>query len=165
MEFFVKLSWNDDLSPIHYKETVRRETKIGAATRLEFRERYGRDYLQGICHQLWDNPQINWDGKVLGCCRNFWGDFGGNAFTDGLIPSLNNEKISYARKMLRGERAAREDIPCTTCEIYLHMRANNRWLKRDDLGSARPLSDETSFKVTLSDNSEGSFGEKIRRQF
>ncbi len=31
--------------------------------------------------------------KVLGCCRNFWGDFGGNAFTDGLVSSLNNEKI------------------------------------------------------------------------
>lgn len=142
MKFFAKLTWDDNLSPIHDKETVRRERKTGAATRLEFRELYGHDYMQGICNQLWDHPQINWDGKVLGCCRNFWGHFGGNAFTDGLIPSLNNEKITYARKMLRGEMPAREDIPCTTCEIYLHMCANNRWIKRENLGSAVTLTAE-----------------------
>jgi hypothetical protein len=58
--------------------------------------------MHSICHELWDMPQVNWDGKVLGCCRNFWGDFGGNAFTDGLIESLNNEKIAYARKCCAG---------------------------------------------------------------
>ena len=48
-------------------------------TRTEFRERYGAEYLEGTCDQLWSGPQINWDGKVLGCCRNFWDEFGGNA--------------------------------------------------------------------------------------
>src|SRR5262249_23231456 len=52
------------------------------------------------------------------------------------------EKITYARKMLRGEMPAREDIPCTTCEIYLHMCANNRWIKRENLGSAVTLTAE-----------------------
>jgi MoaA/NifB/PqqE/SkfB family radical SAM enzyme len=132
MEFSVKLSWDDDFSPVDDKEVVRLETGTGAATRLEFKERYGQDYMQGICNQLWDSPQINWDGKVLGCCRNFWGDFGGNAFTDGLVPSLNNEKITYARKMLRGQAPARQDIPCTSCEIYLGMRTSRRWLERDE---------------------------------
>jgi hypothetical protein len=138
MEFFAKLSYDDNFSPITDKEVVRRETNTGAATRAEFKERHGRNYMQSICHQLWDMPQINWDGKVLGCCRNFWGDFGGNAFTDGLIPSLNNERITYARRMLRGEAATRQDIPCSTCEIYLDMRANGGWLERD--GSARDQS-------------------------
>src|SRR5260370_31712376 len=93
--------------------------------------------MQRICNQLWDMPQVNWDSKVLGCCRNFWGDFGGNAFADGLIPSLNTEKITYARKMLRGQAAARHDIPCTTCEIYLDMRANDRWLEREDFAGGQ----------------------------
>ena len=137
MEFYAKLSWDDDLSPISDKEAVRRETQTGAATRAEFKERYGRDYKQNTCHQLWDVPQVNWDGKVLGCGRNFWGDFGGNAFADGLIPSLNTEKITYARKMLRGQAVARQDIPCTTCEIYLDMRANNRWLEREDFAGGQ----------------------------
>jgi MoaA/NifB/PqqE/SkfB family radical SAM enzyme len=129
MEFYVKLSWDDDFSPITDRSLVRSATNTGAATRQEFKNLYGRDYTQGICQQLWDNPQVNWDGKVLGCCRNFWGDFGGNAFTDGLVPSLNNDKIAHARKMLRGEAPPRDDIPCTTCEIYLHRRANEQWLR------------------------------------
>jgi hypothetical protein len=80
---------------------------------------------------LWDAPQINWDGKVLGCCRNIWGDFGReNAFADGLVRSINNEKIEYARGMLLGNKAAREDIPCTTCSIYLGMKAEGKWLPR-----------------------------------
>ena len=49
--------------------------------------------MQEICHQLWDAPQINWDGKILGCCRNFWGDFGGNAFTEGLFQSVNSGQM------------------------------------------------------------------------
>jgi len=91
------------------------------------------DYAQFICHQLWDEPQINWDGKVLGCCRNFWGDFGPeNAFRDGLQKSVNSEKMTYARNMLRGRTPDRPDIPCTTCEIYLGMKSDDRWLQRDE---------------------------------
>ena len=128
MKFSPKLSWDPKFSPIRDQEFVRKE--VGAASREEFKLKHDVDYMQGICHQLWDQPQINWDGKVLGCCRNFWGDFGGNAFKDGLLKSLNNEKIEYARQMLLGQKGAREDIPCTTCNIYLGMRADGKWLRR-----------------------------------
>jgi hypothetical protein len=94
--------------------------------------RFGRDYSQGICNQLWDAPQVNFDGKMLGCCRNFWGDFGSNAFTEGLAASVNSEKMTYARKMLRGDAASREDIPCATCEIYLGMQRRGKWLERPE---------------------------------
>ena len=91
---------------------------------------HGEKYASRICHQLWDDPQINWNGKVLGCCRNFWADFGGNAFSDGLIESINNERITYAREMLSGRRPAREDVPCTTCEMYHGMRDRSRFVVR-----------------------------------
>ena len=107
---------------------VRKE--VGAASREEYKQKHGVDYVQGICLQLWDQPQINWDGKMLGCSRNFWGDFGGNAFKDGLLNSINNEKIKYARDMLLGKKVARADIPCTTCNIYLGMKADGKWQKR-----------------------------------
>ncbi len=67
---------------------------------------------------------------MLGCCRNFWGDFGANAFKEGLLPAVNSEKMQYARGMLTGSKPEREDIPCTTCEIYLDMKAKQHWLKR-----------------------------------
>ena len=129
MEFAAKLSWDSGFSPVVDAEFVRREGGLPASTREEFLENRGEDYMHGLCRQLWEQPQVNWDGKLLGCCRNFWGDFGGNVFRDGLMPSLNNEKMNHARAMLQGHKPARADIPCTTCQIYLTMRGNNRWLE------------------------------------
>jgi MoaA/NifB/PqqE/SkfB family radical SAM enzyme len=128
MDFLVKLNWDPEFSPVMDKDAISTATGTGAATRAEFREKHGSEYFGHICEQLWNNPQINWDGKVLGCCRNFWGDFGGNAFRDGLIESLQHEKLTYARRMLQGREPARSDIPCTTCELYLHRQAANRWI-------------------------------------
>jgi MoaA/NifB/PqqE/SkfB family radical SAM enzyme len=130
MKFNLKLTWDNNFSPIKDIEYVRKEIGVGAVTREEFTEKWGVNYQQRICHQLWNLPQINWDGKVLGCCRNFWGDFGANAFKDGLLPAVNSEKMQYAREMLTGSMPEREDIPCTTCEIYLDMKAKNHWLKK-----------------------------------
>jgi len=144
MTFEVKLSWGDmytpeAFSPVGDRDAVRHATPSGVADRTEYREGYGRNYLQkSICAQLWNSPQINWDGRVLGCCVNFWGDFG-NAFRDGLLPSLNNERIGRARRMLLGEAPPRKDIPCTTCMHYRAMRDDGRLLRR-----WRPRPDRTS---------------------
>jgi MoaA/NifB/PqqE/SkfB family radical SAM enzyme len=128
MDFQLKLSWDEDFSPIRDKERVRE--LLGVASRKEYLEKTGQDYMRTLCHQLWDSPQINWDGKILGCCRNFWGEFGGNAFTDGLIESINGEKIHYARNMLLGKKPPRSDIPCTTCDLYRTMQQSEQWLER-----------------------------------
>lgn len=129
MEFLTKLSWDDDVSPVRDHAAVRKETG-GAATRREFEQIHGQKYARAICEQLWDDPQINWDGKVLGCCRNFWGDFGGNAFTEGLAASVNTERIAYARAMLSGHEPPRDDVPCTTCEMYHDMCARSAFMER-----------------------------------
>lgn len=126
MEFHLKLSWDPDFSPVRDADLVRREA--GAASRTQYAQLHGQDYAHVICHQLWQEPQINWDGKVLGCCRNFWGDFGGNAFEDGLLQSVNHEKMQYAREMLAGRQGARPDIPCATCEIYRSRKQSAQWV-------------------------------------
>jgi len=131
MVFVPKLSWDEEFSPPRDPAAVRAATG-GAASRTEFRERHGTHYMRTICHQLWDSPQVNWDGKMLGCCRNTWGDFGANAFHDGLVASVNSERIGYARQMLLGRAQPRDDVPCTICEIYLGMRETGRYLQRDD---------------------------------
>jgi MoaA/NifB/PqqE/SkfB family radical SAM enzyme len=131
MTFRTKISWNANISPIHDSEFVRVETGENAVTREEYERIHGERYLAAICHQLWDDPQINWDGKVLGCCRNYWGEFGGNAFKHGLVESLNNEKIAYARDMLRGEKPTRDDIPCSICSHYYRMRDGSQSVKKN----------------------------------
>ena len=131
MNFYLKLTYDDKFSPVRDQEYIRK--LVGAASREEYKQKYGVEYLHETCHELWDNPQINWDGKVLGCCRNSRGDFGGNAFKDGLLESINNDKIKYARDMLLGHKVARDDIPCTTCSVYMTMKAKGNWLIRPPL--------------------------------
>lgn len=135
MEIYFKLTWDPDFSPIRDPEWVKRETGNSVASRAEFTERFEADYMQSICDQLWNRPQINWDGKNLGCGRNFWGDFGGNVFQDGLPATVNNEKMQYARQMLQGGKPPRKDIPCTTCSIYQGMRKHKKFIQRPQ---ARP---------------------------
>jgi len=131
MKFRPALNYDPNYSPVRDLEAVRAATGMGAATRDEYEGLYdGELYDESICHQLWDVPQINWDGKLLGCCINIWGDFGGNAFREGLRESLNTEQIVYARAMLLGRAPPREDIPCTTCHMYLRMRKRGRLLDR-----------------------------------
>jgi MoaA/NifB/PqqE/SkfB family radical SAM enzyme len=129
MDFFTTLNWDPNYSPVRDPEAVRAATD-DAATQDEYEGLHGHSYYQYVCHQLWDEPQINWDGKVLGCCVNHWGDFGGNAFRDGLTASVNTEQIQYARAMLLGRAPPREDIPCTRCGEYQKMSKSGAWLER-----------------------------------
>jgi len=131
MEFRAKLTWDDDFSPMRDEAFIRAQTGWQAVTRDEHEQTHGEKYAAAICHQRWDDPQINWDGRVLGCCRNFWGDFGGNAFADGLVESVNSERMAHARDMLTGRKPPRDDIPCTTCEMYQAMRQHGTFIKRD----------------------------------
>ena len=139
MDFAVKLSWSTTVSPVKNLPLVRKESGLGVATREEYRTKYGTSYRRPICTQLWSQPQLNWDGTVLGCCVNRWGDFG-NAFTEGLVESLNGEKINYARQMLLGKKEGRADIPCTTCEFYQQMKSNGTWLQDDEVSRTSRLS-------------------------
>jgi MoaA/NifB/PqqE/SkfB family radical SAM enzyme len=75
MEFRTKLTWDAKFSPICDADFVRAQTAWRSTTREEYEHEHGEKFGSGICHQLWDDPQINWDGKVIGCCQNFWGDF------------------------------------------------------------------------------------------
>lgn len=132
MEFYSKLNWDASFSPVRDAEFVRAQTRQSAITREEYARRHGREYLGQICEQLWEDPQINWDGKLLGCCQNVWGDFGGNAFRDGLVACLASEKLAYARDMLCGRQPPRDDIPCTTCRFYRARRARGDWVVREE---------------------------------
>jgi glycosyltransferase involved in cell wall biosynthesis/MoaA/NifB/PqqE/SkfB family radical SAM enzyme len=137
MSFRVKIAWDDFyyknvFSPVKDKDLIRKESGIGVATRQEYKQKYGRDYLRKFCAQLWLEPQVNFDGKVLGCCINYWGDFG-NALEEGLLNILNGEKMHYARQMLLGEKEDRWDIPCATCKIYKNMKRENAWIMKSEI--------------------------------
>lgn len=130
MRFIPKLSWDAFFSPIKNPAFVKEASGLAASDCEEDRKMLGAEYGASFCRMLWEEPQINWDGKILGCCCNYWKEFFGNAFTDGLLPALNGEPIAYARAMLQGLKPARKDIPCATCDLYLERAKANKWLKR-----------------------------------
>ncbi|MHA2219514.1 MAG: radical SAM/SPASM domain-containing protein [Candidatus Hodarchaeales archaeon] len=137
MSFKLKLSWGDlyteSFSPIKNADLIRMETGLGVANRGEFKEKYRKEYaLRNCCMYMWTNPQVNYDGRLLGCCVNYWDDYG-NVFDDGLKECLNNEKINYAREMLMGKRESKMDIPCTQCKSYKQMKESKNWIKNEEI--------------------------------
>ncbi len=133
MEFVPKMAWDSEYSPVQDKAFVMAETGWPAVTREEFESITGRSYVQHVCYALWMSPRVNWDGKILGCCWNSWGDFGGNAFQDGYLSAINNEKINHAREMLLGYLEPIEGIPCTTCELYIKRREMKKHLTLNEI--------------------------------
>ncbi|MBZ5601729.1 MAG: radical SAM protein [Acidobacteriia bacterium] len=133
MELVPRLSWDDGFSPVKDNDLVRIESGLGAASRSEYRERRGAEYTRSICYQLWHAPVLNWNGSMLGCCVNFWGDFGVNVFESGLDAAMLSPKIEYARRMLTGEAAPAEGIPCTTCDQYVALRESGGWLNAEEI--------------------------------
>lgn len=135
MHITFKLSWDDSLVPDpKHREWIFEQTGLNAVSRSEYKDKNGETYARNyICSQLWNQPQINSDGRVLGCCVNTWGDFG--IYKDGNLSSiLNGERMVYARKMLMGKAKERKDIPCTSCHNYIAMRDEKSWLSEQDIG-------------------------------
>ena len=116
MKFLLKLNYAPDYSPIKDERKVKRNTGIRVASRKQFKKKCNRIYLSP-CHQLWFSPQINWDGKLLGCCINKEVSFG-DVFKDGLRSCLKNEKYVYVKKMLLGKAEPIKDLPCYNCKFY-----------------------------------------------
>ena len=134
MEIFFKLNWADKYSPVRDPDFVKKHTGLAAVTRSEYRQVQGEGYRQKLCcAQLWNMPAINWDGRVLGCSVNRWGDFG--VVEQSLAAAVNSERIAYARQMLLGKAAARADIPCTLCHNYRQMERDQNWLTGKDIES------------------------------
>jgi MoaA/NifB/PqqE/SkfB family radical SAM enzyme len=127
MKFFSIVSWDNLDIQVDTAHLAAYEKSNAAkiARRQKIFER--PDINRGICAQLWNDPQINWDGRVLGCCVNDWGDFG-NALDGGLQNVVTNERYTYAKNMLTGTKPARDDIPCTTCHFYHNMQKSGKWM-------------------------------------
>jgi len=136
MSFYLKLSWDDlygeAFSPVKNAALVKKELGLGVANRQDFFVKYKRDYMATMCYKLWRRPQINYDGRLLGCSINYWGDYG-NVFKHGFGKCWNGEKINNARNLLMGKRPMADDIPCLRCKIYERRKVSNRWVKEQEI--------------------------------
>ena len=76
------------------------------------------------CNDMIFTPQINWDGRILGCCSNIFKGWNGNVFRDGLIASVNADDYINAVIDLMDNNSPDEDNPCALC-IKNDLRHNN----------------------------------------
>ncbi len=121
MRFQPKLNHDPTVSPIVDPDFVRRESGLGVVSYDEHRETKGEEYY-APCTQLWTEPQVNFDGKLLGCCVNRWGHFG-NVFEEGLQSLLSSERYAYAKRMVVGREPPRDDQPCVQCPVFQRLQA------------------------------------------
>jgi len=125
-----KLTWDKNYVP-NDPEMLKRETGLEHLSREEFANSNKQDYVSHVCHQLWDMPTINWDGRLLGCCCLVRDDFGINVFEVGLKKALKSKKYRNAKKILCGGKISKSiDHPCVKCARYKMMVKHNSFLKR-----------------------------------
>jgi len=125
MSFCLKANWEADQVPAAARAAI---VPTDAPTERDETPQ-GEDLSFGYCTQLWNEPQINFDGKLLGCCVNISRPLGPNVFDVGLARALASEQLRYAKRMLLGEQPPRDDIPCTTCNVYVRRAASRRWVR------------------------------------
>jgi hypothetical protein len=137
MVFHLKANWDPTNAPIVPPEGVAAASPAQTTAVPEAVEApaaapplSGEDMSTHYCAQLWEEPQVNFDGKLLGCCVNTWGTFGPNVFEVGLSQALGGEKIDYARRMLLGQAPPRDDVPCASCGIFTQRAAAREWIQR-----------------------------------
>ena len=125
-------NYDKNYSPVKNIEFVKKETGL---ERLDINSDYIvrlKEYINGetcwfFCKYLWE-PQINWNGDILGCtCKRNKKIFGGNVFDEGLIEALNNPTLIYAKNMVINNAIPNENIPCCNCPVYNAMKESNIW--------------------------------------
>lgn len=133
MEINFKFNWDKSFSPIQDAEYVKKELEQEFLSYEETAIETKKSPLRVFCEKMWTQPQINWDGKLLGCCLMFRDDYGVNVFETGLEKALLSEKFTYAKKMLMNEAPIKAGIPCSTCQHYLVMKETNSFITKNDL--------------------------------
>jgi len=134
MRFMLQLNFSSIYSPVKNRDSIRRQTRGAFSSREEFFSKKGVINTQkAICSQLWNSPQINWDGRLLGCCVNYWDDFGKNVFENNLTEALESQEITYAKDMLLGKKAPKSTILCSDCIYYKIMKKSGDWLTNREI--------------------------------
>ena len=103
------------------KVKLEKVTGLKYFTRKEYNQKHWRQFGDQFCYQSIFNPQINYDGRLLGCCMIWREDYGINVFEQGLLNSLNSEGYLRMIRLLLGIEQPTEElgeIPCLHCVLW-----------------------------------------------
>jgi MoaA/NifB/PqqE/SkfB family radical SAM enzyme len=85
------------------------------------------------CIQLWESPQVNWDGRFFGCCGNSATDYGGRVFNIGLAKYYRRNKLLKRTKEMLMGRAVCKESPCYGCRVYKEMATTGKYVTDEDI--------------------------------
>ena len=136
MRIYYKLDCTGPFVP-HDPEFIRSVTGLTYLTEQEVLEKTDKLYNLS-CRELFDCPAINYDGKLLGCCRvsaYAEQDFDVNVFELGLKGALQSKKYQDAKRAVlgAGDIELCEDNPCGRCYAYRQLKKSGQFLKREDI--------------------------------
>ncbi|MCI8598708.1 MAG: radical SAM protein [Lachnospiraceae bacterium] len=100
------------------REKLEKITGLKYFSMEEYNRNHNSVYGADFCYQTLFSPQINFDGRLLGCCMLWNEDFGINVFEEGLINGLNSEKYLKMIRLLLGMEQSFEQlegVPCLHC--------------------------------------------------
>ena len=120
MGFIARTNWDVSYSPLRDSGRASRETGMPTPSR-EGHENARRRLSSFSCAQVWSSPQINWDGRLLGCCVNLGAAFG-NVFDAGLGRCIRSRRYRHLKKAILGYTAETGDIPCVRCQYFSLIR-------------------------------------------
>lgn len=134
MKVFIKLNRCPEQFTVKDRQRIR--NFCGYADRGEFLDTTGIQYCRDLCLGVWTAPQINWDGRLLGCGCNTRMAFAEYALGRNFLKKINNERMRYARKMLMGAAPPRDNIPCSLCAFYKQISEHNLWYTSEEINTA-----------------------------
>ena len=119
MQMFYKLNYVKEEFKPKNRKLLEKVTGQQYFSIKEYNENNEKMYGSDFCYQTIYEPQINWDGRLLGCCAVWRTDLGINVFEEGLIKALNSAQYREEIACLLGlKEEPSASIPCEECELY-----------------------------------------------
>ena len=128
VSIFFKLNWDTSYKPKH-REYLLKETNRDFLTSEEYVAQYKRDPFNSLCEQMYIRPQINWDGRLLGCCTNRYAPFDINVFETGLLEAIFSPQYKLSKECLMEVHPDKEKYgtsPCFKCPTRLTREKNEQ---------------------------------------
>ena len=126
-----KYNWDKTYNPVH-REYIKKETGMNELTRAEYISAHKLDPYNSVCEEIFIRPQINWDGRLLGCCNQNYASFDVNVFEVGLIEAIRSPKYNETKKCLMTVHPDKEkygSCPCYDCPTRITREKANQAFK------------------------------------
>ena len=133
-----KLNYLDNYKPSD-PEQLKAQTGLSEVTREEYLKKHKLPYLNEDCLQVFLDPQFNWDGMFLGCCRSWQHVFKPNIFDDGLEACINSDDLRKLKEFLLlhdPDPEIYKDLPCWNCILW---KGRQKFGKVLELPSSNPF--------------------------